>query len=247
MNYRLVTSVCVVLAILSMASFAQAEFVVGHTGSANPTTEGWSAGGGGTFGPGGTDAKPYWDITTTSESATGDAYYYHTLSSSDVSGNWLYEANVKVPTPTSGEWGPSDCYLNAYVGTHWYFIGLNDMGLYQSTGAAGSEYDLQLYSFTPDPSTYYTLSMKQTGSGVDVYVDGILRASTIAPRVAPNYGNLLYWGDGGPNSAQGGNSRWNSVVFDTNGTPAVPEPGSMVLLIGAIVGLLCYAWKRSRR
>jgi hypothetical protein len=236
------------LALLAMASFAHAAVIVSHTGSANPTSESpaWGAGGSGTFGPGGTDTKPYWDITTTSggDSAGGNAYYSYTLNQSDVSGNWLAEATVKIPTLTSGAWGPSDAYLNVYVGTNWYFIGLSDTGLYQSTGSDG--YTNQLYAFTPDTSTYYTMSMKETGAGVNVYLSGSLVASNITPRTGPNYGNLMYWGDGGSNSGMAGQSNWNSVVFNTNGTPTLPEPGTIVLACTGLLGLLCYAWRKRR-
>jgi hypothetical protein len=260
MNYRIVKSACAtwsnklvllqlapaILALLAMASFAHAATIISHTGSADPTTESpaWGVGGAGTFGPGGTDTKPYWDVSTTfAGDSTAEAYYYCTLTPGDVSGNWLAEATVKVPTLTSGDWGPSDAYLNLYVGTSWYFIGLSDAGLYQSTGGGG--YTNQLYGFTPDTSTYYTMSMKQTGTGVDVYVDGIMRASNITPRAGANYGNLLYWGDGGPNSQMAGRSQWNSVVFDTNAAPT-PEPGTLVLLATGLIGLLCYAWRRRK-
>lgn len=257
MNYRFVNPACAiwrkgvllcqfvptVLALLAMVSFAQATMIVSHTGNADPTTESWSVGGGGSFGPGGADTKPYWNIATTAGASSGDAYYYYTLSSSDVSGNWLAEATVKVQTPTSGDWGPSDAYLNVYVGAKWYFIGLSDTGLYQSTGGG---YTNQLRGFTPDTSTYYTMSMKETGAGVDVYLSGSLVASNISPRTGSNYGNLMYWGDGGPNSGQAGASNWNSVVFDTNAMPSVPEPSTCALTASGLLGLLCYAWRKRR-
>lgn len=263
MNRRIVKSLCAnwstkvllcqlapaILVLLAMASFAHANVVVKHTGSADPTTESpaWVVGGSGTFGPGGTDTKAYWDITTTTggDSAGGNAYYWAALSSGDVSGNWLAEATVKAPTLTSGNWGPSDAYLNVYVGSSWYFIGLSDTGLYQSPSTGG--YTSQLYAFTPDTSTYYTLSMKKPGAGtsVDVYLDGSLKA-TITPRAGVDYGNYLYWGDGGSNSGMAGRSHWNSVVFDTNGTPT-PEPGTIALLVSGLIGLLCYAWRKRQK
>lgn len=160
-----------VVVLVCLAGVAQATVLVTHTGANDPTTENppWGLISSGGSSSGGTDTKPYWEITSNS----GLYYQYgYELTTEQLSGLW--SATVTVEIPVLGDRRGSTL-LNVYTLSGWYGADLNKGNTWEPQPIPGFyTYNQGLggwvnaLNFTPSTSTYYTMKMQRTLTGVDI-------------------------------------------------------------------------------
>ena len=107
-----------------------------------------------------------------------------------------------------------------------------------------------------DPNNWYTGPVRTAGEhtvkfgmgttgNVDMWFDGVL-GQVIPASAGCTFFKSMYLGV----SAAPGTTftaTYNDLTWGTGYVNAVPEPGTLVLLITAGLGALCYAWRRRRK
>ncbi len=248
---KICTWAIVTLAFFTIASkSALAIPVIMHQGSNDPSTEGWTLDNAGSLGTlvGGTEittsgSHDYWRIEDADTS--GVHRYIYSPSASDLSGDWYFEASVRV---TNGPTVPGR--VNLPPNAVFVSDGLNVWSFYLGDSIAGLENnnvpsELTL-STSIDFSDYHTFGIQfsQNGVGVaddkaDFFIDGSLVFNDVGRSgLSTSSSSLIYFGPVG--TASVGDARYESILFDDGAAP-VPVP-SAILLFGS--GLLCLVSSR---
>ncbi|MBP7936846.1 MAG: PEP-CTERM sorting domain-containing protein [Phycisphaerae bacterium] len=234
-----------------LASGAGATVLVTHTGSADPTTEGWTASTGGgvsTSGPGNEDGKAYWFVQSPEASRLG---YTVDLTSGNVTDPSGWTATAVVRLVLGGE--PSsqaalqvidkkdrfDIYLSDGSGTVALGVWIRSVAGDVQVSSADPRVGYHTYQITFDPAG-------NAGDGAaSYYMDGALLATqTRADAVNNTSYRRILWGDN--NSGAGtpsSESHWAFAQFET-GQRVVPEPATILLL--GVGGLLFHRRRRRR-
>jgi hypothetical protein len=243
----------VIALVLPLATAAQAVMLdqnvyLSHSGSIDPTTEGWTLnpGTGGTVssGPGsetiGASSYDYWFTNDSATEAGQTLSYSQPISSSQYLNAWSLRARVRA-LDASG----IDQQFVLHDGTdRWGVWILNDSLINPNGGAAlamgdfnGDYREIEML-YTP-----VTAGVKSNGDSIQLYVDQVLAATQTRLDALNN--------TSGPNIAFGGNSslgtgevHWNQIEFVEGAIlgfaqelpPPAPEPGTgLLLLLGCTV------------
>lgn len=240
MKMRLV--LCFALTLALVAGMAQAAILT-HSGSNDPTTEGWTlgeGGSGGTQAPGNELGTDYWGL---SEDGTGFYYaqYGGSLTWAQTTDAYTISANVRVVEhngPVTNVqialFDEGETYLNVTL--------LEDLWQVQDSNNAWvtleSSVDLQsgynLFQIAMTPTTpgaalgTDSYSFFRNGNLIATYTRSQLRPG------GPGF-NALSWGDPS-DSNYTSESHWGDVTFEAG---AIPEPATLgVLAIGALMILV---------
>lgn len=234
------------------AAIAQAAPIVNHSGSADPTTQGWTFEtlGTGTINKGGITNDGGFDAWYNHDAATNDyGLYYRDFTSGEkadlIANDWTAQMRMRNPNTSDSAGGAVALDVNlgngakrfyVYFGTQadgnptWDLAGNdslgNDLSLQARTGLGGGYH---LYEFRYDAAT-------QTA---DFYVDGTIAVADM-PGVSGNGWGLgrVQWGSGSGGDTGQGN--YNLVTLSLG---VVPEPASASLLA---VGALSLIGRRRR-
>ena len=246
------------LAIAAFVSPALAVPIISHVGSNDPTTEGWTpdsiANG---FVEGGTEttasgSHDYWRMVDFSTAHNSNPHYTADLSAANLSGDWTFEASVRVVGgPTVIQPYPAPI-VSVYDNVSAWQLNMGDdfVCLVDNTGCAVTapisfdDYHIFLYQFS------------HNGAGtvddlLDIFIDGTLVFNNIGRSIVADAPgsliNSLYFGMS--SSANIGDANYELVLFDdgTAPPPPVPEPSTILLLGTGILGLIGYRRRRSRR
>lgn len=237
----------------SVASGATVLF--SHSGSADPTTEGWSRSmststvTGSAYDDGGTQV---WKIYDPGNSTGGTGLYYSaamnsTLLATAMSSGWELSATISLPTDdpnsdvawvTNGNtWLGFIANESPGVRRYWGLIfgrAANGDTIVSVNGVSGSKTlapGYHDYSMVYDPLTAL----------VSVYVDGEVWKTDYTGLTTGAGSNSVYWGD---NSAQTSAITPRSAYYESVQFAIAPEP-SRLLLLG--VGILLGCVRRQRR
>ncbi len=259
---RRICCYCLIFAsilLVSTAAISHAEIIIQHSGTTDPTTEGWTAV---TQAPGNTDASEgpvtndlgsgidAWSTSINVPGTGNSSAFYESLSpfadlalqKKAVLNGWDFQMNVRVVTI------PKDPDF-AIQGIVRIPVALNILG-----SPTGSQYfQIQLGSQADgDPiakvggfATNTTIDLNGIGSGyhlyelrwsplttsAEFYVDGTKYLGGLTGDPFGN--NLVQWGSSGPPGTEAGQGNFNFVQFST-----VPEPSTLALLTLGAVGLL---------
>ncbi len=231
-------SLCVLL-----PGAADAITIASHTGSTDPTTEGWTFNNGGdamgTVGPVSNDGASMLDAWSTDDDGTdSNVSYAQDISASlgTLASGWTYQVSLRladVPDPVDfGVSAQVETGSRAYAmifGTNAsgdVVVHLSSVG--QVAVIAGGSSDYHLFEFVEtDTST----------SEVDFRIDGVKVTDYLG---LSSSRTLVAFGDTSVTPGSGGQGNYASAILT-----AVPEPGVTMLLAGSLAGLV--AWRTPKR
>jgi hypothetical protein len=243
---RLTQTLLAGLLVATLGDAAHAALIASHSGSTDPTTEGWILDSYGAYSvSGGADEEAHWYINDANSSKARYLYNLDSTILGDSSG-WTMTARVKV---NSANW-VDGAKLGVLDSTSWWQINLcadptGYMGAYawNSTHGFGS----QLSPVNPSLAYHtYQIVYNAVGDAADYYMDGTFLGGALRSSVPPGYG--IYraeWGDGSDGAIGADSSRWSFVSFET-GQHVVPEPSMITLLVVGLLSLLAYAWRKRK-
>lgn len=225
------------LALLSVP--AVAGLIIQHSGSTDPTTEGFSLFSGNSSAvPSDIGGVPAWHLDG-GRDTTQMSYHFSGTDTSNLSGDWLITANFRnLSTDTGSTTGP------------WVTFMLNnvrfDIGLYsdgngnQVLQANGFQSQGPTYSIQGLGANFALLQVayNSTTHTANYYVNGNLAISGYAGGSNYFYDGLVFGAD---------NGNFNLVKLETGGLPetSTPEPSSAVLI--GLGGLALAGFSRRRR
>lgn len=245
--------------------------IASHSGATDPATEGWTLQirANGAVGPvasdsyGGGVATWYtYDADSFADSAQA---FYHGESALTASAladiatsGWSMRANLRVldMKPEGNEQPDQAPGLQVALADsqQWAILKLGQDSSGNTTAqvsagfnpSTGSFNDSSIITISGSGYHYYELLGRPTGSLVDLYVDGTKRIDGLSDAnldasFAAALGNRIYWGCA--DTAGVGIGYFNSVQFETS---PMPEPSTLSLLSGGLVGLLAYAWRKRK-
>ena len=225
-----------------------------HVGTADPATEGFGLLGVGTYavGPGSSTGMNHWPIDATGqEQGKYVGYRASGTTMEDIltdANGWFMTATVKIVTADITGSGNAP-FFGVRDPSNWWQLSFIDTGDEATTGVyVQDETPAFLLVEAVDISAYNTYKMVYDPAGgtagtgsIDVTVNGGT-ATTYARADVIAVANVVNVNFGDFNSSPGGSlSHWNHVEF-----ASVPEPSSLVLLAGGIVGLVLNR-RRNRR
>ncbi len=236
-TYRFVLCLGVACAVTQVAGEARASIVASHSGSADPTTEGWTAnpfGGGVPVGPIVDEGTPAWFVDDTN--STAGYFYRRNVTALEVVDaatiGWTLTTTLRVPS--SERAGLSASPFVAYSdGVKIWHMGFDVV--------AGATVVQLVSTFSPDPvnsttngprymlsgpSAYNTFELRfDPGSATaDLFIDGVERISDHAGWVQSDIPSVN-WGAG--SSTDIGLGHFNAVSFTIAPVVAVPEAGAI--------------------
>jgi hypothetical protein len=231
MRNKIVLVLVVVCAVIMTAGSVWALAAIpSHNGSADPTTEGFTASGDTSMGSAGADN---WFIHD--QSPSNHLYYYNNFSSAALPANWRMTANVKVSNcgSTLTEWatfGLSDASRSWFFTVAvWPQFGI--YGLYYRTPTSFS----QGFAFTnPDQFHTFTIDRNSAASSIDVYLDGVKKGTLSDSEFPTSQDRVFEFGSLNDNGTYQctADSRWGEVKIGV-----VPEPGSLMALGAGLMSL----------
>ncbi len=220
-----------------------------HTGSSDPTSEGWVGGTTGVVGPvndGGVDAWSINDNTTTAGSGYSAALTAADFAILNTEG-WTMSANMRMVSGIAG--GKSPFLMSFRNGTRsydflWGLDSNNNQYVQASTGR-----NLSFFTSFSGPlltlsSGYHQFDMvyDPLSTTVDVFVDDIEVFSNVSGWSLAQ--SVMLWGGGG--SQPTGQANFASVGFQSN-EAAVPEASTCALVLTGLIGLGVVRRKRTRQ
>lgn len=250
--HRSVAALTVGVLGLFVSSSAHAGLIVAHTGSADPTTEGWTAsvgpGGGvsaGSINDGGT---PAWFVDDNSTADGSILIYSAAVSAPDIAAGsangWTLTVILRVPSDEN-----LDIHGSPFIA---YRDGVTSWEMNFGLDASGNTVVQLEDSFTPisvgpthtlpghDTYNQFDLVYDPSAGTADLFVNGTEVLSNFDG--APLAQSAVLWGAGrSPDSGQG---NFNYVAFTTNAAP-VPEPSSIAAWL--IAGVAAITLRRCRK
>lgn len=220
-----------------------------HQGSNDPTTEGWALSNIGSAGTlvGGTEvtasgSHEYWQVEDADTSGGGFLRYSATLSPIDLSGDWFFEASVRVinGSPVPGTNIPPQSLIVADGLNYWsFYLGDNVVGALSSSSAL-----IPSLSTSIDFSDYHTFGIQFSHNGAgtaddtaDFFIDGGLVYNDVGrSQVFASSNNFTHFGT--VSSPAVGGARYESVVFDNGVISSVPAPAAVWLIGFGIIALI---------
>lgn len=244
------------LCALLMPCAANASTVLfSHTGSTNPTTEGWtrsittSTVTGEAYDDNGTAV---WKISDPGLTSGGTNLYYQaamnaTVVSNALASGWELSATISIPTndPTSNvAWGTDSNIWLGFIGAdsgggrrYWALVFGRDASGNTRVSASGFG-----VTRTLDPGYHdYSLVYNPATAQVTISIDGEVWQTGYAGITAGVGSNIVYWGD---NNGQTVTTSARSAYYQSVQFSIAPEPSRM-LLLGA--GLMMACSRRRRR
>lgn len=241
----------VVSALLAINGTANASVI--HTGSADPTTEGWTlyssgATTGGQETIGGSQYN-YWQVNDNSDV---NAPFYHAPGTAAILDNaqgWTLTGVLRVSGPVSTSAWPVSISVDDGHGKMWnltFYNGTDESGTGVYRGQDGNTTLLKAMDVSSAYHTYQLL-FKPNGTGLDddtadVFIDGTLitnitRAQADAGLLSGevNFGSITSGGTGSANYAYVALEAGNHII---DAPTVVPEPSTAILLGGCLLGLL---------
>jgi hypothetical protein len=229
-----------------------------HSGNADPTTEGWSVGGGG--GPGqvvgpltndagsGLDA---WFVNDTSSALFSNIAYFQTPTAAQNSQasalGWSLKTTIRIPNASETDAGaPLVLYRDGSISWGMFFGSDADGDptvFLHDGGGAHPNFTGPRFTLQGAGSTYHTYELvyDPSAGSADLFFDGVERLSGFVGYALA--ASSVSFGSG--SSADTGQGNFNQVQFEVN-TNAVPEPSSIALLgMGGL--MLCGFSRRQRR
>ena len=225
---------CLTLTVALGVGVVQADYVA-HTGSVDPTTEGWTLSGGSNVGAGTEMGKDYWYIEDISTANTGS--YAYTLTTAQTNTSWRITEVLRVASAAADNSGvvmvlfDTTTLLNSRLdeGKWQYQNSSNEWTNVTTldTKTAYHRYDIVCEFTNPGEKSW--------NDAFKFYVDTVevLSITRLGIRTH-SAGPSLTWGDS--SSFATAESHWNSVVFSDDLT--IPEPATMFLLTSSGVLLL---------
>ena len=200
--------------------------IIAHEGLNDPTGEGWTLLGIGTYtvGPGANDGQDYWPIDASGQEA-GKYVGYRIDDTQDFfdiltdPNGWVMSATVKVTNP-SPNIHVNEPFFGVRDPSTWWQLSMTDTGIEATTGVyiqdtSGAEVLVEAV----DISAYHTYKMvyDPVADSIDVTVDGGL-ATTFARADVLAVSGFSQINFGDFNSTAGGSiSYWNAVEFSERG------------------------------
>ncbi len=213
---------------LFLPAVAAAEIV--HVGANNPADEGWYL----SMGVPGYAGDGCWITETSGYSKWQPSV---PLSAADFAGDWFLIADVRWLAGPKGE--SRVTLFDGYHGKSASFT-WDDTNAYFYQAGTG---DTILPGVDPTLRHEYRVDYTAADSLMTISVDGVSKMVLEEYQQNDVSAYLFYWGDN--NSQAYSKMEWYGVGF--NATPAaIPEPTAFVLLAIALVGIVAYAWRRSR-
>ncbi len=225
------------LALCMVALFAQpviGDVIFSHSGSANPTSEGWAltAGGGGqaeaVFGDAGFDAWAVWDDSVTQ---TGNIYFQTPSAgqSAAIANGWALSTTLRVVEGTTATFDSP--FVAFSQGTVEYTVVFDTQAdgdpvvRLSKGGNSGDEYAIEGGS---GGYHTYVLNYDPVQGSADLFVNGVERISDYTGQSSAT--SRVAWGAGASDGT--GRAHFNTVSFS-----AVPEPASSAMLLLGIAGM----------
>jgi hypothetical protein len=234
----------------------RADLVASHSGSADPTTEGWtpsapSLPSGQTVGPVTSEALPAWSVNDGSSSSS--YFYSRALTPIEIADansiGWTLSITLRVPN-TSDTTRQSSPFVTFDDGVREWWLGFERVGLSGDDTLVRAVDNFSFVNETSGPdytvaggtATYNTYSLqKAPGSPTaQLFVNGVERVSNYSGAVLPGLPMRVAWGGG--SGLDTGTGNFNAVTFNI---AAVPEVGSFIL-VGA-AGAIAVAIRRFGR
>ena len=236
----------VVVFVAGLQGSAQAGLIVSHTGSSNPTGEGFTLTVGDTQGA--FSASTDWGLNDWQMAETAGQnldYYTHALSSTDLanmsSKGWTATFTMAEDRPnTQGTWA-SDQEVDTPTRNYVIAVGTDSNHLQSLWTVIGS-------SFTEVASGYswafhtYTLTAAANSTTVTLSVDGTSVGTWAGATGGGGTTGLFEFGRG---SEVAPTSTLNFAEASL-ATATVPEPAALTLLVTGMIALLAYAWRKRK-
>jgi len=215
---------------------AAAATIFSHSGSANPTTEGWSEIGaqiGIGKGPVIDDNGTGLDAWFISDSSTaGNSLLHYTIYPSlaqvteAAANGWTYSARLRMVEGTTGIY--DGMFIDYGDGTTIYLLTFDRASDGDPIVVADGFASYTLEGAGDGSYHQYEMIYDPIASNVDIFVDGVERISNYTGTASTT--TRVAWGAAGSNATGQGN--YSSVQFSV-----VPEPSSTAMLIGGIAML----------
>jgi hypothetical protein len=231
-----------------------------HTGSTDPTTEGWSIGGSGTPGSNGVYTGPItndagsgmdaWYVNDTATFGGSNQSYYGSLTSDQVTqastNGWTLSTTIRIPDASeTAAYAPFALYRDGVRSWDVAFGSTSggDPIVKLITGGLHPNYNGPSYTLQGVGSTYHTYDLvyDPLSSSADLFVDGVEVISDYLGIVYSTIKTNIGWGSG--SSIDTGQGNFNAVSFSINPAP-VPIPAAVWLFGSGLLVLVGYSKRR---